>query len=246
MRQEQITKEIDDLKLFLELYGEDQFHFKNNESPDFDLKLDDNTIGVEITRYRLSIKHSSIVLSVKSTMDSIKKNLTKKIRKEFSQKILIHYTLQKPIPRKILNHDKIQIETFLHEHLLSTEIQENLNSEQFRKEYKYTTKENEFISSISVTINKFLEESLVSDSDTYVFGILPEESIRNIVKTKNEKMNFTRNHENWLLIFLEQFENSDGVINETVLNYDMTEFNFDRIFLIEKRLEKIHEMRKCI
>ena len=77
-------------------------------------------------------------------------------------------------------------------------------------------------------------------------GVIPPEKILDIVREKQNKMDFQRNSKNWLVIFCEQNENSDGIIDDSVLNYDLKEFSFDRVFLVQKLMKKIHEMKKCI
>lgn len=246
MRTEQLKQEEKDLNLFFQLLGQEKFDFINNEAPDFDASYNGSTVGIELTNYKFSRKHSNNVLSVKSTMKDIKKTVEEYINSEFSKKFLINYSLRKPIARIIKKNDKLELIDFLINHLKRTEVQNEMDKTFFRIEYKYIKSQNEFIEKVNVTINDRFERSRVTNNDFYMVGVVPKEKILNIVGEKHTKMEFHRNNENWLVIFFEQDEHSDGVINDSVLNYDLTQFGFDRIFLIEKLINKIHEMKKCV
>lgn len=245
MRLEQLDKEVEDLKLFFQLLGQENYSFNNNEAPDFDVLINRSTVGIELTNYKFSKKHSNLVLSVKSTMEYIKQTIEGKINTQFDRKFLINYSLRKPITRMIRKTDKLELIDFLTNHLNLREVKNALNEPFFRFEFKYNKSQNEFIEKVNISSNDRFEKSRVTNNDFYMVGVIPREKILDIVGEKHIKMEFQRNSKNWLVIFFEQNENSDGIIDDSVLNYDLKEFGFDRVFLVEKLIKKIHEMKKC-
>lgn len=245
MRIEQQNKEVEDLKLFFQLLGEENFKFTKNEAPDFDVLISGASVGIELTNYKFSKKHSNLILSVKSTMESIIETVEEKINSH-SNKILINYTLRKPITRKIKKADKLEIIDFLTNHINKSEVQNEMNKPFFRFEYKYSKIQNEFIKKVNISSNERFKKSRVTNNNSYMVGVVSREKILDIVYEKHFKMDYNKNNKNWLVIIFEQNEHSDGIIDDSVLNYDLTEFGFDRIFLVEKLMNKIHEMKKCV
>ena len=123
MRLEKKKKEEEDLELFFQLLGEDDDKRLENEAPDFDVEINGSKIGIELTNYKLSKKHSDLVLSVKSTMKSVEEIIEGKINSQFDKRFLINYSLRKPIPRIIRKTDKLKIIDFLTNHLNLREVQ---------------------------------------------------------------------------------------------------------------------------
>lgn len=246
MRLEKKKKEEEDLELFFQLLGQEDDKRLKKEAPDFDVEINGLKIGIELTNYKFSKKHSDLVLSVKTTMKSVEEIIEGKINSQFDKRFLINYSLRKPIPRKILKSDKLKIIDFLTHHLNLGEVQNAMSKPCFRFEFKYNKSQNEFIEKVSISGNEKSEKSRVTYNDSYLVGVIPREKILDIVREKHNKMDFHRNSKNWLVIFCEQNENSDGIIDDSVLNYDLKEFSFDRVFLVQKLIKKIHEMKKCI
>lgn len=243
MRIEKVEKEKSDLVHFLNLLGLVDIEFTKSEAPDFDVFVNNSSVGIELTDFRYLKKHSDLVLGVKSTMESIKTSVEDEINSSFKWPVLLNYSLRKPITRIIRKPDKLKIVNFLINHLKLKEVEGALNDQFFRFEFKYNRNQNEFIEKVNLSGSPQYVKSRVTNNDFYLMGKLPVEKIVNIVKEKFEKIDFERNSANWLVIFFDFGENSDGIIDDEVLSYELPEFGFDRVFLVERFNKKLHEMK---
>jgi len=244
LREKQKLQERNYLDKFLQLQGLMNLIIKDNEKPDFDVEINNYRVGIEITEYRFSIKHSSIIRSVLSTMDCIKKDVIQKISEVYDKDVLLNYSLRKPIRTEIRAFDKENIIDFLTNHVNHPDVQKRTHDPFFHLQFKYLIDQSLFIESVRVSRSPSINSILVTENDIYSSGPIPFAQIDDIVQVKNKKMEFLRNQENWLIIVLTQNEFSDGVIDEEVLNYDMSKYNFAKIFLLEMLTEQLHEMKR--
>jgi hypothetical protein len=246
-RPEQKVQEKKDFELFRSL-SSIQFMSINHdcEKPDCDTQTEVGKVGIEITEFVRSKKNNSKIRSVDDTLLKLGNDVKTEIRTITNQKLIVIYTRQSPLPRKINSIDRRDIIFFLANHIRKKEVFQKLNEDFFRFEFKYSKAENEFIKSVNVSTYPNKETLTVSENKSYFTGVIPQKYIEAIIKEKESKMDFARNKETWLLIVVAEEAYSCGIIDSTVLNYKFDFTIFNRIFMLERFSKKIFELNLSV